>query len=183
MKVALTGGIAEGKSTILAHLRASGIAVESADRIAREVFDTAEVNGAIADLVGVASPIEPARLRAALMVDPSIRRAVNALMHEPIVERMEASSAVVIEVPLLYESCLQSRFQYVLVAACGRETQRLRLVQRYGPEVDFEAILASQLPSEVKVAFADRVIRTDQPLDTVHMNIDAWAQETIARSN
>lgn len=183
MKVALTGGIAEGKSTILARLASSGVAVESADRLAREVFELPEVNDAIADLVGVSSPIAPARLRAALMVDPSIRRSVNALMHEPIVERVETSSATVIEVPLLFESCLQSRFQYVLVAACGREIQRLRLAERYGAEVDFEAILASQLPSEVKVAFADHVIRTDQPIESVHMNIDAWAAEMIARSN
>jgi dephospho-CoA kinase len=166
MRVAITGGIAEGKSTVLRILAELGYPVSSADAIARDLFLDPALNTRLAEVAGVPAPISPAALRAAL-ASTEVRRNVNRIMHAPVMERLEEEAAQFVEVPLLLEACLQSRFDRVWVVTCGEEEQRRRLQERYGSEADLIALVASQLPSRAKIPFADLVVRTNQPLENV----------------
>jgi dephospho-CoA kinase len=166
MRVAITGGIAEGKSTVLGYLREEGEAVASSDAYAREVFQEPDVQSALAHLLGQESPVEPAALRDALSSSATLRRDVNRLMHPKVIERILASRAKYIEVPLLIEGCLQSLFDQVWVVSCGPEEQRRRLVERVGEAAALE-LIATQLKTSVKTPFGDVVFRTNQPEETV----------------
>lgn len=170
MRVAITGGIAEGKTTVLGYLQQMGHAVDSADRIAREVFGLAEIQAAVAQLLGVVEPVQPAVLRSRL-ADPAIRRAVNALTHPPILERIQASPAQFMEVPLLIETCLQGEFDRVWVITCGKDDQMKRLAARLGSEDAALAIVRTQLTSRAKIPFADVVIRTNEPEISVKRSV------------
>ena len=164
MRLAVTGGIAEGKSTVVGYLRDAGYSTASADAVAREVFGTSEVQSWIVERLGSS---EPARVREAVASDASFRRSLNRLTHPRILHKLDRLRADVVEVPLLIEACLQSRFDRVWVVTCGPEEQLRRLAERLGGVPSAESLLATQLASRVKIPFADCIVRTNLPEETV----------------
>ncbi len=167
MRIAITGGIAEGKSTVLSYIRDLGYTTASADAVAKSVFEDSEVHALLAAMVGEADSLDPEALRKAIAHDPTIRAEVNGIMHPRVMAALDAASAPFIEVPLLLEACIQGRFDRVWVVTCGVEQQASRLTQRLGSPEDARAMMATQLSSEVKVPFSDAVIRTNQPEEAV----------------
>ena len=171
MVTAITGGIAEGKSTILKCLSDLGYITLSADEIARQLFPEPETNRRLAEAAGLAYPVTSEQLRNALIAQPNTRRAINRIMHPAVIERLVSSDAEFVEVPLLIETCTQHLFDRVWVVTCGLETQRQRLAERYGSETDADSVLNTQLPTSVKITFDDEVFRTNAPLQTVRRHI------------
>lgn len=178
-KLAITGGIAEGKSTVLGYLRDLGYAVGSSDEIARAVLLTEVVQDGLRQILSMEGPVTPEDLRARIWADSSLRRSVNRLMHPEILRSIESSEAQVLEVPLLIEACLQGRFDRVWVVTCGPEEQRRRLLERAGSERTVDDILSTQLPSEMKAAFADVIVRTNRPPRDVQRFVAAMAPRTL----
>jgi len=160
--IAITGGLAEGKSTVLGYCKAAGYRTASADEVAREVFEDDSVQASIAKLLGSEPPIERQVVRAALEESPAFRRELNRLTHSGIIRKLKEARAQVVEVPLLIEVCLQGDFDRVWVVSCGREEQIRRLSERLG-SCNAGRLLASQLPTSAKTPFADCIVRTNQP--------------------
>lgn len=179
-RLAITGGIAEGKSTVLECLREAGYLTASSDEISRELFATDPVQRGLSALLGLPAPVHPEDLRAQLFDNPTLRREVNRLMHPLIIRAILASRADAIEIPLLVETCLQGRFERVWVVTCGPQEQRRRLIERIGDESRVDTILASQLATEVKVAFADAVVRTNRPREDVQRFVAAMASRSLS---
>jgi dephospho-CoA kinase len=175
MRVAVTGGIAEGKSTVLAMLDDLGFQTASSDQFARQAFYEAEVQAQFSKLTGLPLPVSPADLRGALVGSTVLRRAVNRIMHPHVVASIEESAAQFIEVPLLIETCLQTMFDEVWVVTCGPEEQTRRLDARYGQESGAR-LIDTQLSSFVKTPFADVVVRTNLPIETVKRYVEQVAQ-------
>jgi dephospho-CoA kinase len=73
----------------------------------------------------------------------------------------------ILEVPLLIEACLVSRLGRVLVCECPLDVVRLRLIDRLGEGADLDGLLGSQVGLGVRRVFADEVLRTDLPLESV----------------
>ncbi len=174
-RIAVTGGIAEGKSTVLSYIADAGVPTVSTDELSREVWKTPEVQSAVAASLGVEPPVRREVALQALAVDSDIRRQINRITHARILDRMLRRSEPVVEVPLLIEACLQPLFDRVWVVTCGPEEQFRRLVERLGAEESASRLIASQLPSEAKCAFADRVVRTNLDKRRVH----AYVSEAI----
>jgi dephospho-CoA kinase len=165
--VAVTGGIAEGKSTVLAELASMGHSTASADLLAREIFSDPQTNARLAAIAGTGGQILPAELRASMLASREIRRQVNRVMHPLVAQAIDRSGAQFVEVPLLIETCLQGDFDRVWVVTCGAEEQRRRLLERYRDESTVIAILAAQMPARAKIPFSDSIIRTNRPLQHV----------------
>ncbi len=170
-RIAITGGIAEGKTTVLGYLSEMGIPTASADDVAAEVFADKATQARIAEVAGLSMPLDRARLRARIAADPFARRNLNRLLHPLILDRLRKESAHFFEVPLLVETCLQREFDEIWVVTCGRAEQRRRLAERLGSELEVDAALSTQLPTEVKLCFADVVLRTNQAEPTVKANV------------
>lgn len=166
-RIAVTGGIATGKSTVMSWFQERGVRIASADEIARDVFNDPAVQKKIADVSGLNLPISRARLRHAISVDPVIRRQVNAAMHPEIVERIRQSEAQLFEVPLLVETCLFGEFDEVWMTVCEPEEQIQRLILRLGDRESAENLIRTQLSIHMKVAFADSIIRTNSEVGSV----------------
>lgn len=178
-KLAITGGAAEGKTTVVSYLAELGYSTASSDVLARQVFDSDRVQSGLSDLLGEDGPITAETLRARIWDNSALRRAVNRLMHPLILERIENSRADVIEVPLLIETCLQGYFERVWVVTCGLEEQRRRLVLRLRDEDQADRIISTQLPSDVKCAFADVVVRTNRALEDVNRFVATMARRSL----
>lgn len=172
----VTGGLASGKSTVLAALRRCGAAVIDADRIAREVLRPGTPqHAAVVRAFGPAvirrngSLNRPALARQ-IFSDPVRRRTLERITHPAIIARLRAdmkqharggrARLIAAEVPLLYEAGLSSLFDAVLVVWAPRELQRRRLMSRRGM-TGAEALgrISAQIPLSAKRARADFVIR------------------------
>ena len=139
----------------------------SADAIAAQLFDEPSINLALARLAGKSGQIDRTALREAITNQPSLRRAVNRLMHPLIMDRIRQSGADFVEVPLLIEACLQLEFDRMWLVTCGPEEQLRRVTSRYGDVDKAKAIIRTQLPSRVKATYADVIIDTLQPIEKV----------------
>jgi dephospho-CoA kinase len=172
--VGLTGGIATGKSTFAAALRARGVPVVDADALARAAV--APGTEALAEIVRAFGPavlgpdgaLDRKRVGAIVFSDPDARRRLEAITHPAVRRAMLAETAALAaaghdlafyDVPLLYEVGLDSSLELVVVVWAPREVQRARLVRRDGlSEAEADARLAAQLDVDEKAARADAVI-------------------------
>src|SRR5579863_612985 len=184
-RVALTGGIATGKSHCLRAFAALGVQTLDSDVLAREAVrpGTAGLEAVLERFGrGLARPdgtLDRAALGRIVFADPAARRDLEAIIH-PLVyaaiqARVGSSSRTpnapesdvlsVTDIPLLYESGHAKDFDRVVVAACRPDQQLQRLMLRDGlSEADARQRIGTQLPIGVKADRADYVIDTSGPL-------------------
>jgi len=187
--VALTGGIASGKSTIAARLAEHGAVVVDADQIVRDVQQPGTpVLSAIADRFGDQmlrddGALDRAALGAAVFGDGEAVSALNAIVHPAVRAESERRFArafeadpdavVVYDVPLLAETRARDPWELVIVAHAPAQVRRQRLVEIRGLSVtDADARLASQVSDEDRLRLADVVIDTAGDLAHTHAQVD-----------
>ncbi len=154
---------------------AEGIPVFDADAEVHRLYD----EGATAALVAAAFPdavrggrVDRARLSDLVTRDPSLLPRLERLVH-PLVERArrraveeaEASgaAAIVLDIPLLFETGRASDVDVVVVATAPPETARARVLARPGMTQDkFEVMRRRQMPDEEKRRRADYVVYSDR---------------------
>jgi dephospho-CoA kinase len=172
--VGLTGGIATGKSTFGAVLRARGVPVVDADVLAREVVAPgtpalAEIARAFGDgVLEAGGALDRRRLGAIVFADPAARRRLEGITHPAIREAMARETLrlatlghdlVFYDAPLLFEVGLDPALDCVVVVWAPRDVQRERVVRRDGiTPGEADARLAAQLPVDEKAARADFVV-------------------------
>lgn len=172
--VGLTGGIATGKSTFAAALRALGAPVVDADALARQVV--APGAPALAEVARAFGPgvlqadgaLDRQALGALVFADPAARRRLEAITHPAIRQAMLAETArlaaaghdlAFYDAPLLFEVGLDQAMALVVVVFAPPEAQLARLAARDGlSRAQAEARLAAQLPVAEKAARADVVV-------------------------
>ncbi len=159
---------------MLALLAGMGAKTASADDIAAGAVSSPEVARQVEAALGV-SPLDREGLRALVLADPTARRRLNAIVHPAVARAVLTCGADVVEVPLLIETCLHPAFDRVWVVTCGPEEQLRRLTARLGSEDAARRLVASQLPTRVKCAFADAIVRTNRPMDDVIESVAAEA--------
>lgn len=172
-RVALTGGIASGKSTATECFAELGIPVIDTDRIARELTAPgtpltrricAEFGDAICAPDG---SLERRAMRRRIFANPGLRRQLEQLLHPAIADAMEeeiaalqtASPYVLLVIPLLFEAGWENRVDRIVVVDCSPQVQleRLRRRDRITEELA-EQMLASQVSREKRLAAADFVL-------------------------
>jgi len=175
--LAITGGPGEGKSTVLAALAERGLSTFSADEAAARLWHQPEIQTALARALRLPEPLDRSRVREAMLASVSARAAMHAVLHPPIWRELCHSGADAAEVPLLFECCLQGAFDRVWVVTCDPSEQIRRLTERFGDREQARALIAAQLPTRVKAAFADRVVRTDESVSNVRRFVFAAIEE------
>jgi dephospho-CoA kinase len=185
----LTGGIASGKSTVAARLKAHGVPVIDADELAREVVapGTAGLR-AIVETFGegvldAAGALDRKGLARIVFSDDGARRRLNAITHPRIGQRTADLADELrrageplgcYEAALLVENGVADMFRPLVVVSCPDAVQIERIVARdEASREEAMARLAAQKPLAEKVAVADFVIDTDGPLARSHERTDA----------
>ncbi len=185
--VALTGGIASGKSEVARRFVARGAALVDADRVSRELVEPgmpalAEIAATFGTgMIGTEGRLDRAALRARVFADPAERTRLEAILHPRIRatmrERALAATApyVVLDIPLLVESHAHYAWaDRVLVVDVPREIQIRRLVARDGIDAALaEAMVAAQATREQRLAIADDVVDNSGLLEALDARIDA----------
>ena len=170
-RIGLTGGIASGKSSVGRLLEARGWPVLDADQYAREALapntsaakSVAQRFGAA---VGSAADLDRKSLGRIVFRDAEERRWLETLVHPHVrnrfqqeLERHSQAPVVVLMIPLLFETGLETLCSEVWLVDCEPHQQLERLMRRSGlNEADAQARLAAQWPLSRKRPLADRVI-------------------------
>jgi len=194
LRVALTGGIACGKSVVARLLEEKGCFVHSADQAAHELMSPGrpawkKIVGRFGrDILRADRTIDRARLGPLVFSDPDARRFLDGLIHplvlaeqEKTVRRLEREGRVrifVSEAALTVEAGYAGLFDRVVVVHCEGAEQVRRLSLRDG--VDGRTArrkIAAQLPQEEKLKHADYALDTTGALaETVERTERLYAQ-------
>lgn len=181
LRVALTGGIATGKTYVLDRFRQSGVPVLDADMLTHGVMAPGtEATLAVAqrfgpDFLAEDGSVDRRKLGPIVFADAAARRDLEAIVHPAVYRAIAAglrafeliggSPFAVVDVPLLYETGHASDFDRVIVTAAPAALQLERLARRGLSEREAQQRMDAQLPTEKKASLADFVIRTDGSLE------------------
>ncbi|MDZ5146096.1 MULTISPECIES: dephospho-CoA kinase [Microbacterium] len=187
--LALTGGIASGKSTIAALLADRGAVVVDADAIVREV--QAPGSPVLADIAAefgtaVLRPdgsLDRPALGALVFGHPDRLARLNALVHPAVRSESQRrfssafaadpAAVVVYDVPLLAEARGGESWDLVVVAHCPADLRVRRLIDTRGlTEADARARIGSQASDEERIALADVVIDTSADMESTRRQVD-----------
>jgi len=159
-RVAITGGIACGKSLVARFLNELGFATIDADDIAHELI----------------SPEERARLAKIVFRDPAARKALEARLHPLIRQRISSFDGIAI-IPLLFEVHWDEDYDIICCVTSERETQISRMVTTRGyTREEAEARIAAQMPLEEKASKSHYVIANDGSPDDLRAAVAQFAQ-------
>ncbi|MEQ1869403.1 MAG: dephospho-CoA kinase [Vicinamibacterales bacterium] len=188
LKVALTGGIATGKSHVVAELRRRGIPCVDADELAHGVMTPgSEATIAIAERFGtgvldVHGAVDRKALGAIVFADPLARRELEAITHPAVYRAITAAmrafallggaDMVVVDIPLLFEGGRAPEFDRVVATVCSEPIQRERLSARGLSASEIDLRLAAQLSAAEKAARADHVIDTSGTYEQTGAQVD-----------
>ncbi len=168
----LTGGIGSGKSTALAYLHELGAATISSDDIVHGLYSTAEVIDLIREhfgdvVVDGAGGISRPALAGIVFSDEAELRWLEDLLH-PFVRDAVAKwvdgqrrarprpALIVVEVPLLFETGFDQRFDHIMLITAPDEVRRKRVTAKL-TDSEFRRRRAQQMPEDEKVARSDFV--------------------------
>jgi len=187
--IALTGGIASGKSTIARRLAERGAVIVDADQIVRDVqAPGSPVLAAIgeafgAEIIGADGALDRAALGAKVFGHPEQLARLNAIVHPAVrIESQrrfdqaaaDSGAVVVYDVPLLVEARVDDPWDLIVVAHAPLEERRRRLVELRGmPERAAQERIDAQVSDERRLAIADVVIDTSGSLEQTLAQTDA----------
>ncbi len=187
--IGLTGGIASGKSEVSRRFEALGIVVADADVAAREVVAPgspalkliAERFGD--DILHPDGQLNRARLREQIFANDDERRALEAITHPAIRERLmhvcsnAQSPYAIAAIPLLAEAGGRASYPWlnrILVVDTPMAIQHARLLQRDNISTELaERMIQAQASREQRLALADDVIVNDGYPDALQAHIEA----------
>ncbi|HET9829629.1 MAG TPA: dephospho-CoA kinase [Nocardioidaceae bacterium] len=194
VRVALTGGVASGKSTVAGILEELGAVVIDSDRLAREVVEpgtpglAAVVDAFGGDVLADDARLDRPALGARVFADELARKRLEAILHPLIRARAaELESAadpdalVVHDIPLLVETGQAAAFDAVLVVDVPVETQVERMVQDRGwTREDARARVAAQASREQRRAAATYVIDNTGTHDDLRERVTEVAELLVS---
>ena len=184
IRIALTGSIGMGKSTVARMFEKAGVPVFDADAEVRRLQGK---GGALVERIEKRFPgttrdgsVDRDALSDRVLGNPEELAALEALVHPAvhhertrfIVQNGDAP-ALLFDIPLLFETGGEGAFDKVIVVSAPPEVQRARVLGRPGMDAaKFNAILARQMPDSEKRKGADFVIETGSDLSTTERQVD-----------
>jgi len=188
--IGVTGSIAAGKSTIVGWIDELGIATYDADFAVHELLGPG--GRAVKDVLmkfgsqygTVAGGINRRSLGEEVFSAPQKRLALESILHPMVRQNRDAfiaeqrkanTAAIVLDIPLLFETGGEAICDYVVVVYASAKTTAKRALKRPGMTKEKLAlILASQMPSDEKKARADLALDSDLPKNHTRKQLIDW---------
>ena len=192
-RVALTGGIATGKSYCLARFAELGAPTIDADVLARQAVAPGTPGfAAVRERFGQAvlrrdGSLDRDALGRIVFSDAQARRDLEEIIHPQVYEgvrgwfeRLETAPnhvpAAIADIPLVYETGHEADFDAIVVVTCRPDQQRERLMERAGlSEEDAQRRIDSQIPIGAKASRTEYVIDTSGSFAETNLQVvDMW---------
>lgn len=199
-RIALTGGIATGKSTVAGIFANLGASILDADEVAREVVKPGtHCWQQLRDFLGPTyfeenGALRRRKLREQIIHDSQCRSTVNAILHPCIVQEMDRrwqllrtlqpSPIVIFDIPLLFEAGLSHHFDTIILVYASREIQIERLMSRDGlSHAEAAQTLTMQLPIEAKKATSQFIIDNSRDLDDTRRQVKSLWERLVGHGS
>ena len=189
LKIALTGGIACGKSSVIQVFKKNAIAIIDLDVIAREVVEPN--TQALSELVahfgnGILNDdqsLDREALRQQLFDNSENQKIIEEILHPKILEKMQMDieklnvPLVVVEVPLLVEQNLSNLFDRAIVVDCDEQNQLKRLLNRKNMDEKLaKTMISAQASRKQRLALSKKL-----PTDILENNSQIFEMEQKAQ--
>jgi dephospho-CoA kinase len=184
-RVALTGGIASGKTAVANAFAALGVPIIDADQVARDVVEPGTpalaqiVNVFGADVLDSTGRMDRRRMRDRVFADPEQRKKLEAITHpavraEFVQQSLKAGGRYQIHaIPLFVEGGAKGDYDRILVVDCSEPLQLQRLMQRDQIDaIQARQILSAQATREQRLAVAQDVIVNNDSLTALHTQVN-----------
>jgi dephospho-CoA kinase len=183
IRIALTGSIGMGKSTVARMFKAAGVPVFDADSVVRQLQGP---GGALVVRIGELFPgcvrcgtLDRECLAEIVLADRAKLAALEAIVHpavrqwrEEFIAEHRDAPVLIFEIPLLFETGGEKEFDKTIVVSAPAEVQRARVLERRGMTADkLDSILSRQMPDSEKRRRADVVIDTGTDLSTTEAQV------------
>jgi len=188
LKVALTGGIGSGKSTVADFLDELGAYVIDSDQLARDVVERGTpgyeaVLAAFGDGILTDGEIDRAKLAEIVFKLESIIHPLVRDAAEKMVKSLPADAVVINQIPLLVETDGAKRFDFVITVSADEDIRRRRLIERGMKEYEITKRLAAQVNDAAREAIANSIIRNNGSIDELRQVVEElWRLELLPRS-
>ena len=183
IRIALTGSIGMGKSTVARMFEAAGIPVFDADAVVKQLQGP---GGMLIAKIGELFPgcirsgtLDRECLAQIVLADRSKLKLLEDIVHpavrdwrEAFIEQHRDAPALIFEIPLLFETGGEKEFDKVVVVSAPADIQRARVLSRQGmTKAKLDSILERQLPDAEKRQRADFVVDTGTDLSTTEAQV------------
>lgn len=176
IKVAITGGLGSGKSTVLAILKEKGLAVIDADDIISSLYSREDVQK---EVFSIFSSLDRKVIAWQAFSEPGKRKELESLLH-PLarravgdeLERLRGEKAVFVEAPLLFETGFEGDFDSIVVVKCETEKRIERLGLKGISREEAMQRMRVQLSDEERIKKADFVIDNSGPLEQTRERVE-----------
>ena len=196
LKIALTGGIACGKSSVSQIFKEMGVPIIDLDVIAREVVEpntqglTELVSNFGDGILNADKTLNRQSLRQQLFEHPSKQQLIEEILHPKILKKMQRdienlnTQLVIIEVPLLVEQNLSHLFDRAIVVDCREQNQLKRLLQRENFDENLaKTMISAQASREQRLELGEKistdVIENNSDILSLEQKVKDLAQQLL----
>jgi len=170
IKVAITGGIGTGKTTISNMFSDKGVPVFNSDEIAKEIMNTNsllknEIVTAFGDKVYDKNRLNKEHLSDAIFNNETLLKKINAIVHPYVADEFNSwieeqdSKYIIYESAIIFENQVEDFFDKIICVTASEEDVISRVMKRNNFSVDkIKSIINKQLPNDAKIQKSDYVI-------------------------
>lgn len=185
MKIAISGTIGSGKSTVSNYLRSLGFKVFDCDAANRELLIKGNKGyralvSNFNNILDEELAIDKTKLSSLVFNNQEALNKLNSIMHPLILEAMLESAKdqeiFIAEVPLLFETEFKNYFDYKLLIVCDEAIAIKRLAKRGFDEASAKARIKHQMSVEAKKKLADEVIYNNEDEASLYLKIYEWIE-------
>ncbi len=191
MVVAITGGIGTGKSTVLEIFSELGAQTLSADEIVHQLLRRDDIKRQIREEFGddvfSDDEIDRKALAGVAFSSEETRRRLESLLHPHVFQEIEVfirqhgEDVVVVEIPLLFETGSEYRFDYTVTVKAPEDLVYKRLEERGIPVEEIKRRLSHQMPLEEKIRRADLVIDNSGSIEETRRQVERIWKDILRR--
>jgi dephospho-CoA kinase len=194
LRVALTGGLATGKSYVVARCRALGIPCLDADELAHGVMApgteaTAQIAARFGEVLDPEGAVDRRALGDIVFVDEEARRDLERIVHPAVFraigagirafEALGGAALTIVAIPLLFETGHEGDFDAVIATTGSIDLQRARLSERGLTPEAIDRRLAAQMPAAEKARRANYLIDTGGTFEETNAQLATILRQVV----
>jgi dephospho-CoA kinase len=188
-RIGITGGFGSGKSVVAAFFEQAGYPVLHADPLAKELMvSNPAVRSRLIQIIGVHAykndgSLDTAYIAGRIFSDHTLKKLVEDVVHPAVIrsieskldtlERLNKTRIAFVEAALIYESHMESMFDYIIAVNAPLEIRIKRSMERGGiPESEVHRRIAAQYPQELITEKADFVVKNAGTVEQLHAKLE-----------
>lgn len=187
MKIAITGGVASGKSTVCQQFQKLGAVVVSADSIVHELLNSqTDLSQKIIRILGPDilrnGKIDRSIVAEKVFKDPKLLRELEAILHPAVLTEIEqryekarqagTSTLFAVEIPLLYEIGAEKFYDAVVAVVADESITKKRWIETGHTPEEYERRMNRQFSQKTKSAKATYTIQNNGTLEDLRIQVE-----------